>query len=376
LDLGKDSKCPGFIHLNRFAKRWCDRNCAGQHATTRMRATVRLASSVMTCNCSALGRSVEELWYKHSTAGRYFHPAALPMMAKEFYGSNVRYDSEVACQLIRDADAFNASRRNQSVREPQARAADVSTEVELATLHPDEILHSGARAWWTHGEDACVWWHAAAQGIHTPQQMRESLMTVDLPCNIVLNIHRGTGMVRGSDIAVSAGKQIIRWLQLGITCENSGTKGVAQAVSAKYGIDIKNLAVGVANGIWQGTWVHMCMVNDLARWCDPVYAVHTDDIVMRFLNGTLTSEESQHARAAIDASASTSTCTRPAAASAGSTGLALRRQVRSTSAHPTPRRAHSQAPDAHDGHLHGRLGRRRVHYCYCYCCCCRNCCCV
>ena len=28
-----------------------------------------------------------------------------------------------------------------------------------------------------HGEDACSWWRAAAQGIHTPQQMRESLMT-------------------------------------------------------------------------------------------------------------------------------------------------------------------------------------------------------
>ena len=255
-------------------------------------------------------------------------------MAKEFYGSNVRYDCEVACQLIRDADAFNrASRQNHNVSVQQTRAEDVTAEIEDATLHPDAILHPGARAWWTHGEDACSWWHAAAQGIHTPQQMRESLMTVDLPCNIVLNIHRGTGMVRGSDIAVSAGKQIIRWLQLGITCENSGTiaKGVAQAVSAKCGIDMKNLAVGVANGTWQGTWGHMCMVNDLARWCDPVYAVHTDDIIMRFLNGTLTSEESRAARAAIDASASTSTPTRPAASAAGSTGLALRRQVRSTS---------------------------------------------
>ena len=335
IDLTPVLRCPGFIHLNRFAKRWCEKNCEGQHNTTQSRAAFKLASAVMRANATGLGRSIdEELWYKHAS-GKYFHAAALPAMAKEFYGDDVVYDAAIAERMIGDADATIAARRtssptSRSQHPVQAQGHTQHPDVEQAasaSLRPHENITAGAVTWWTQGEDASAWWHAAAPRIQTTHQLRASLTAVDLPCNVVLQIHRGSGMVRGSDIAVSAGKQIVKW------CGHTCTRNVAQAVSEKYQVVLKDLAVVVPNGVWQGTWVHMCMVNDLARWCNPVYAVHTDDIVMRFFNGTLTTEESQAARATVDASASTPMAT-PIPAPQSEDGRSIvnaRRRVRSTS---------------------------------------------
>jgi hypothetical protein len=197
------------------------------------------------------------------------------------------------------------------------------------------------RRWWTDintdgdpgGFAALPPWTPGAQA---------RLIICDLPHGIRLTLDPVTGLVRATDIVSYFDKRITRWLNLGIgSNDDEGTRGLAFALAADLNTTTKSLVYCLSNGVHAATWIHIQMVVNLATWCCPAFSVHVNKVVMRFHSGQLTTQESQEAACALNATmrpasdadgASTSIETAPVAASSSAHRLvrtnARRRSVR------------------------------------------------
>lgn len=110
------------------------------------------------------------------------------------------------------------------------------------------------------------------------------LIRFDLPLGVILTLDPQTGFVRATDIANAFNKRVAEWLSLGASSLNNdkGTRGVAHALASKIGKDVKDLVYVVNGGSQPGTWIHVRLVFNHASWCNTAFAVHTDDIALRY----------------------------------------------------------------------------------------------
>ena len=75
----------------------------------------------------------------------------------------------------------------------------------------------------------------------------------------------------------------------------TSTKAYINELCAYMGIPIMNLVKCTVGGDHSGTWIHYRLAMDLARWISPKFAVQVDKLVIRYLSGQVTTEESINA---------------------------------------------------------------------------------
>ena len=75
----------------------------------------------------------------------------------------------------------------------------------------------------------------------------------------------------------------------------TSTKAYINELCAYMGIPIMNLVKCTVGGDHSGTWIHYRLAMDLARWISPKFAVQVDKLVIRYLSGEVTTEESINA---------------------------------------------------------------------------------
>lgn len=157
------------------------------------------------------------------------------------------------------------------------------------------------RRWWTDvsidgvGNDfaQCPPWTISAS---------TRLIKCDLP-HVTISIDPLSGLVRATDITMMFDKRINLWLRIGLASnDDEGTRGLAYALAAELGTTPDKLVYVLGSGPHASTWINIQMIVSLASWCCPAFSLHATKLVLRYHSGELTTEDSQRARATLDAS--------------------------------------------------------------------------
>lgn len=106
---------------------------------------------------------------------------------------------------------------------------------------------------------------------------------------IMTEINLETGYVNATKLCQSADKL---W---GHYYYNQRTKDFLTVLSGDVGISISELVISKKGGTKQGTWVHPQVAIDLASWCSTKFQLAVTKLVMRYLTGELTTQESYNA---------------------------------------------------------------------------------
>jgi hypothetical protein len=108
---------------------------------------------------------------------------------------------------------------------------------------------------------------------------------------MITEMRLSDGYISATKMCQSAGKNMSDYTRL------QGTGEFMAALASSLGIPLSDLTnrreTGPAEG--RGRWVHPRLAINLAQWCSPSFAVKVTGLVLRYLSGQITSEESRAA---------------------------------------------------------------------------------
>lgn len=81
---------------------------------------------------------------------------------------------------------------------------------------------------------------------------------------------------------------------------NKRTQAFLAELSLTTGKSVKEFVESEVGGAHTGTWVHPDVAINLATWCSPKFAVAVANLVRRYFNGEITTEESRTARSLLE----------------------------------------------------------------------------
>jgi hypothetical protein len=89
--------------------------------------------------------------------------------------------------------------------------------------------------------------------------------------DFVLILDMKTGRINGSDLSKQKGKDMYDWTRL------EGTKKLIEELSREKGLTKTELLMQVSGGLnctIRGTYLHPCLITNLACWISPIFGAH------------------------------------------------------------------------------------------------------
>ena len=126
---------------------------------------------------------------------------------------------------------------------------------------------------------------------HTGNNLVDS-MVAEHGGQILAEMRTSDGFVNATKMCKAGGKKWHDYIR------GDDTKKFMAAFKAGYPA-LKNLVISQHGGNHAGTWVHPQVAVHLASWISPVFAVAVTNLVIRYASGSVTTEESQAASAAL-----------------------------------------------------------------------------
>jgi hypothetical protein len=105
--------------------------------------------------------------------------------------------------------------------------------------------------------------------------------------NIITEMRKEDGFINATKLCKSAGKYWADYIK------TKRTSSFLKELSSNMNIIIEDLIVSSIGGDHAGTWVHPNVAINLAAWCSPKFEVAVSNLVLRYLSGKISTEESR-----------------------------------------------------------------------------------